>query len=144
MAIKDALRNDLWLRRMLNDIKQGNGMMTTHTGDTAANWQSGTATSGLAGADIVNMTVTTPKLNSGLIIDVDSFGVGITFTVRLYQKVNGVERQIYSQVFTTGNDPAGLPIINGQLAVNDYIRAELYTATSSMNGRAVGWEWFEK
>jgi hypothetical protein len=67
--------------------------------------------------------------------------VGTVITVRLYKKVNGVERKIYEQTFNAASDPSGLPIINGTWATHDVIRVTLQSNNAADNDKAVDYDY---
>ena len=67
--------------------------------------------------------------------------VGTVITVRLYKKVNAVERKVYEQAFNAATDPPGLPVINGTWATHDIIRATLQSNNAADNGKAVDYDY---
>jgi len=67
--------------------------------------------------------------------------IGTNITVRLYKKVNGVERKVYEQVFNTNNDPPGMPIINGTWAIHDVLKVTLESNRTDDNGKAVDYDY---
>jgi hypothetical protein len=62
-------------------------------------------------------------------------------TIRLYKKVNNVERRIYEQSFNSASDPPGLPVINGTWATHDVIRVTLQSNNATDNGKAVDYDY---
>lgn len=66
--------------------------------------------------------------------------VGTVVTVRLYKKVNGVERKVYEQSFNAAADPPGLPVINGSWAIHDTLRVTLQSNNAADNGKAVDYD----
>jgi hypothetical protein len=66
---------------------------------------------------------------------------GTSITVRLYKKVNGVERKVYEQVFNTNNDPPGMPVINGTWAIHDVLKVTLQSNRVADNGKAVDYDY---
>lgn len=119
----------------------GGEVLTDTKGTTTANWKTGVATSGLAGADLLtigaNDTFTTVKT---LLVDVGGLTVGANVMIRLYSQVNGTEKKTYQQEFVTGVDPDGLWIIDGNLSLNEAIRCELFSDVTGDNGRSIAWE----
>ena len=67
--------------------------------------------------------------------------VGTVITVRLYKKVNGVERKVYEQGFNATTDPPGLPVINGTWAIHDTLRVTLQSNNAADNGKAVDYDY---
>jgi len=67
--------------------------------------------------------------------------VGTVITVRLYKKVNGVERKVYEQAFNAATDPPGLPVINGTWATHDVIRVTLQSNDAADNAKAVDYDY---
>jgi hypothetical protein len=75
-------------------------------------------------------------------IDTNSLTNGAAIIIRLYQKINGTERNTYEETFIVGIDPPALSVINGEIAVNDYIRCELYSNKITDNNKTLNWEWY--
>ena len=111
-------------------------------GSLAANWQSGVATSGEAGADLVSIGAanTSYKLNS-LLVDINLLTLAATITVKLFMEVVGVERKVYQQVFEQGSDPDGLWIVNGPVGIHDILRVEVQSNNALDNGLAIGYDY---
>ena len=68
---------------------------TPASGSVTGNWQSGTATSGEIGADVVTFGAndTRKKLHS-LLLSIHNFALGGRVTVKLFMQVNGTERKV--------------------------------------------------
>lgn len=66
--------------------------------------------------------------------------VGTVITVRLYKKVNGVERRCYGQSFNAATDPPGLPIIDGIWGIHGVLRVTLQSNDAADNGKAVDYD----
>ena len=103
------------------------------TGSTTADWQtaeSDVASIGSEGArnKIHDLSLSIHNL------------VGTTITVRLYKKVNGVERKCYEQTFNAAADPPGLPIINGTWGIHGVLRVTLQSNNAADNGKAVDYD----
>ncbi|MBA7656757.1 hypothetical protein ES703_64684 [subsurface metagenome] len=94
-----------------------------------ANWQSGTATSGDDGADLVNIgTAGERKKLHSLQVDISQLTVGATITIRLYELVNAVERRLYPPPGTTwvvGTDPDAIWVIDGSVEITGVLRVEV-------------------
>lgn len=103
------------------------------TGSATQNWQT-------AEANVVSIGVanTRNKVHD-LSLNIANL-VGKDITVRLYKKVNGVERKVYEQAFNATTDPPGLPIINGSWATHDIIRITLQSNNAADNGKAVDYD----
>jgi hypothetical protein len=103
------------------------------TGSTTADWQMAEANVISVGA--VGMRY---KLHS-LLLSVHNL-VGTTITVRLYMKINGVERKVYEQTFNAVTDPPGLWIVNGTVAIHEVLRVTLQSNEAADNGQAVDYD----
>ena len=66
--------------------------------------------------------------------------VGTSITVRLYKRVNDIERCVYQQTFDAISDPPGLPIINGTWALHGVLRATLQSNNAADDGKAVDYD----
>jgi hypothetical protein len=99
-----------------------------------ADWQT-------AEADIVSIGTanTRYKLHS-LLLSIHNL-VGTTITVRLYMKVNGVERKVYEQAFNANTDPLGLWIVNGTVAIHEVLRVTLQSNVAADNGQSVDYDY---
>ncbi len=104
------------------------------TGSATQNWQT-------AEADVVSIgaAATRNKVHD-LSLNISNLA-GAVITVRLYKKVNGVERKVYEQSFNAATDPPGLPIINGSWATHDIIRVTLKSNNAADNGKAVDYDY---
>ncbi|MDP2731281.1 MAG: hypothetical protein Q8O55_12510, partial [Dehalococcoidales bacterium] len=82
------------------------------SGSVTGNWNSGTATSGETGANVVTIGAnnTKKKLHS-LILSIHNFQSGGKVTVKLFMQVNGTERKVYQEDFNKGNDPDGCWVV---------------------------------
>ena len=107
-----------------------------------ANWNSGLASSGNAGADLVSAGAsdTSYKLHS-LLVNIANMTLGSAITVRMYTQVNGVEQEVYNQSFTQGTDPNGLWIVNGTVGIHEVLRVEVYSNQASDDGIAVDYDY---
>jgi hypothetical protein len=104
------------------------------TGSATHNWQT-------AEADVVSIGAgSTRNKVHDLSLNISNL-VGTIITVRLYKKVNGVERKIYEQAFNAATDPPGLPVINGTWATHDIIRVTLQSNNAVDNGKAVDYDY---
>lgn len=103
-------------------------------GSATHDWQT-------AEADVVSIGVadTRNKIHD-LSLNISTL-VGTVITVRLYKKVNGVERKIYEQAFNATTDPPGLPVINGAWATHDVVRVTLQSNNAADNGKAVDYDY---
>lgn len=104
------------------------------TGSATQNWQTGEA-------DVVSIGAagTRNKVHD-LSLNISNL-VGTVITVRLYKKVNGVERKVYEQSFNATIDPPGLPVINGTWATHDVIRVTLQSNNAADNAKAVDYDY---
>jgi hypothetical protein len=96
------------------------------SGSVAGNWNSGTATSGETGADVVTIGAsdTRKKLHS-LLLNISDFQAGAKVTVKLFMQINDTERKVYEQEFKQGTDPDGLWIVNGTVGIHEVLRVEV-------------------
>jgi hypothetical protein len=112
------------------------------SGSITASWQSGTATSGEAGADLITIGASNikHKLHS-LIVNIGALTAGAVIVLKFFVKVNGTERKVYHQLFTKGTDPDGLWIVNGTVGIHDALRVELASNNAADNGKAVEYDY---
>jgi len=107
------------------------------------NWQSETGTSGEAGADLVSLgEAGKTKLIHSLLVDIGGLTAGAQITIKMFMKINRVERKLYppnGTVFTAGTDPDGCWVINGTLAIHDVLRVEVQSNNASDNGKSVAY-----
>jgi len=112
------------------------------SGSVNGNWNSGTATSGEMGADVVTIGAndTKKKLHS-LLINVSSLQAGGKVTVKMFAQVNGTERKVYEEEFSKGSDPDGLWIVNGTVGIHEALRVEAETNKSADDGAAIEYDY---
>jgi len=103
------------------------------TGSTTANWNA-------AEADVVSIGThdTKYKVHS-LLLSIHNL-IGSVITVRLYKRVNGVERKVYEQSFNAATDPPGLWVINGTLGIHEALRVTLQSNDATDNGKSVDYD----
>jgi hypothetical protein len=112
------------------------------SGSITTNWQSGTATSGEAGADLVTIGASNIKYKlHSLVVNISAMTAGAVIVLRLFMKVNGTERKVYQQSFTKGTDPDGLWIVNGTVGIHDILRLELQSDNAADNGKAIDYDY---
>ena len=104
------------------------------TGSTVADWQA-------AESDIISLGAddTRYKLHS-LLLSIHNL-VGTVITVRLYTKINGLERKVYEQPFNASSDPPGLWVANGTVGIHQSLRVTLQSNDASDNGQAVDYDY---
>ena len=112
------------------------------SGSTTGNWQSGTATSGETGADVVTIGAndTKKKLHS-LLLSIHNFVLGGRVTVKVFMQVNGTERKVYQEDFNKGTDPDGLWVVNGTVGIHEALRVELQSNRAADNGVALDYDY---
>jgi len=112
------------------------------SGSITGNWNSGTATSGETGADVVTIGAndSKKKLHS-LLLNISNFQAGAKITVKLLLQVNGVERKVYEQEFKQGTDPDGLWIVNGTVGIHDVLRVEAESNKAADDGVAMDYDY---
>jgi len=115
---------------------------TTPSNSVVASWNSGVATSGNPGGDLVSIgaSATRNKLHS-LLVNIPALSNGATVRVRLFTKVNGTESQVYNQTFVKGTDPDGLWIVNGTVGIHEVLRAEVHSDNVVDDGKAVDYDY---
>ncbi|TSA55477.1 MAG: hypothetical protein D4R38_00455 [Dehalococcoidia bacterium] len=115
---------------------------TPTSGSVTGNWNSGTATSGETGADLVTIgsNDARKKLHS-LLINISSLQVVAKVTVKLFMQVNGTERKVYQEEFTKGTEPDGLWIVNGTVGIHEVLRVEVTSSKTADNGAAIGYDY---
>jgi len=115
---------------------------TPVSGSMAGNWQSGMATSGETGADVVTIGAndTRKKLHS-LLLSIHNFAVGAKVTVKLFMQVNGTERKVYQEDFNKGTDPDGLWVVNGTVGIHEVLRVEVQSNRPADNGVALHYDY---
>ena len=115
---------------------------TPASGSVNGNWNSGTATSGETGANVVTIGAndTKKKLHS-LLINVSALQAGGKVTVKLFTQVNGTERKVYEEEFSKGSDPDGLWIVNGTVGIHEALRVEAETNKAADDGAAIEYDY---
>jgi len=108
---------------------------------TTANWQSGTATSGSTGGDLVTISISEAVYINFLEVVIGTLTNGATITIRLYHDVNGTSRNFYNEDFTVGTDPASIPVIDGSMLENGNLRVEVQSNQAGDNGSAISYEY---
>lgn len=112
-------------------------------GSGNASWNSGAGTSGEAGADLVTFgaAAARKKLHS-VIVNISALTVGAKVTIRMYEKVNGVEKKTYPpipQTFTVGTAASGVWVVNGTVEIYDTVRVEVQSDTPGDDARAISY-----
>ena len=112
------------------------------SGVVTGNWQSGTATSGETGADVVTIGAndTKYKLHS-LLLSIHNFQTSGKVTVKLFMQVNGAERKVYQEDFIKGTDLDGLWVVNGVVGIHEAMRVELQSNKAADNGQALHYDY---
>ncbi len=102
-------------------------------GSATQNWQT-------AEADVVSIGIaaTRNKIHD-LSLNI-SILVGTVITVRLYKKINNIERKVYEQAFNAATDPPGLWIVNGTVAIHEALRVTLQSNDAADNGKEVDYD----
>lgn len=110
-----------------------------------ANWESGTATSGEDGADLVNIgTAADRKKLHSLVVDISQLTVGAVITIKLFMTVNAVSRKVYppdGTTWTVGTDPGGIWVVDGTLEITGVLRVEVESDTVADNTRAIAYKY---
>lgn len=110
-----------------------------------ANWNSGTGTSGSAGADLVNIGTASDRKKLNLLeVDISQLTTGAVITIRLYDNVNGTERQIYPPPGTTwivGTDPDAIMVVDGPIEITGVLRVEVYSDQAGDDAKAIAYKY---
>lgn len=107
------------------------GATPTVGASASTNWNTGTGTSGEAGADLVTIGANDTKNKVlSLLIWIGNCTAASAVTVKMFMQVNGTERKVYSQTFLKGTDPDGLWVINSLVGIHEALRVEVYSSTS--------------
>lgn len=133
---------------LVGDVKNQTDKLAGETpgeGAVVANWQSGTGTSGEAGADLVSIgTAGDYKKLHGLIVNIGNLIAGATITIKLFLSVNGVDVKVYPPVGTTwtpGTDPDGIWVVTGTLEITGVLRVEVQSNNAADNGRTISYKY---
>ena len=124
------------IKSMAGDIESQTDRLageTPLTGSTTADWEAGEADVVSVGADDARYKV------HDLTLSIHNLA-GTAITVRLYKKVNGVERKCYEQTFDATADPLGLPVVNGTWGIHGALRVTLQSNNAADNGKAVDYD----
>jgi len=113
------------------------------SGSEIANWKSGAATSGLAGADLVTIGANDiTNILHTLIVAINALEAAANINVRLYAQVNGTERRIDpGETYIKGTDPDGLTVVNSPLAIHEAVRVEVYSDNILDDGKAIAYDY---
>ena len=110
-----------------------------------ANWESGFATSGELGADLVNIgTAGDRKKLHSLLVDISQLTGGAIITIKLFMIINGTERKVYPPVGTTwvvGTDPDVIWVVDGTLEITGVLRVEVQSNTAGDNTKAIAYKY---
>jgi len=112
------------------------------SGSVTGNWNSGTATSGEPGANVVTIGAndTKKKLHS-LLLSIHNFASGGQVTIKMFMQVNGTERKVYQEQFNRSTDPAGLWVVNGTVGIHKTLRVEMESNKAADNGIALHYDY---
>lgn len=106
---------------------------TPYVGFAAADWQAAESNLVVVGAPGMRY-----KLHD-LSIGIQNLA-GTQVTIRLYKKINGIERKVYEQSFDAASDGPGLPVVNGAWAIHDLLRVTLRSDDPADNGKAIDYD----
>ena len=103
------------------------------TGSTTADWQT-------AESDVVTLGAAGVRYKvHALLLSIHNLA-GTAITVRLYMRINSVERKLYEQSFNAVADPPGLWVINGTLGIHEALRVTLQSNDAADNGKSVDYD----
>ena len=131
-----------------NDVKDQTDKLAGETpgeGSVTADWESGVATSGEDGADLVSIGSAgdRKKLHS-LLVGIGALTGGAVITIKLFMLVNGVDTKVYPPVGTTwtpGTDPNGIWVVTGTLEIDGVLRVEVESDQAGDNTRAITYKY---
>lgn len=112
-------------------------------GSPTGNWNSGTATSGDPGADLVTIgTANEWSEVSMAVIFLNSFTPGATITIRGYELIAGAVREVMNDDYVVGVDPDLVMLIWWISAqIYDQIRIEVHSDQAADDGKAAVFEY---
>lgn len=117
-----------------------------YTGDVVANWQSGVASSGLAGADFLTIGGPTTMYYAGgllgmplIFIYIGDLTPGATITYRLYITLFGVLQLLDEDDYIVGADPDIMTIF--AWTTRGEVRIEVQSNDALDNGAAINYEY---
>ncbi|GAH53727.1 unnamed protein product, partial [marine sediment metagenome] len=102
------------------------------------NWNTAVDSPDGTGGLLVNLgTAATRKKLHSILLDVSALTDGATIDVKLFIKINGVQKKVYDETFTIATDPDGLWIVNGTVGLHDVLSVAVYSDTNE--GKAIGY-----
>ena len=113
-------------------------------GSTTANWQSGTATSGATGGDLVTVGGNGSRyILHSLLVNLSALTTGAVVTIRYYMQINGTERRIddTTVVAVVGTTPDGVWVVNGSVGIHEALRVEVQSNTAGDNATAIDYDY---
>jgi len=115
---------------------------TPASGSVTGNWNSGTATSGEMGADVVTIGANDIryKLHS-LLVSISGVTADAKIKIKLFMKVNGTERKVYEEKFHEGHDPDGCWIVNGTVGIHEALRVEAESDKAGDDGKSLEYDY---
>jgi hypothetical protein len=145
LDISDLLSEIGELREEIAGIKNHTEKLTGEdpvSGSVTANWNSGTATSGESGADVVIIEAndSKKKLHS-LLLNISAFQAGAKITVKMFVEINSTERKVYEQEFKQGDDPDGLWVVNGTVGIHEGLRVEAESDKAADDGASMEYDY---
>lgn len=112
-------------------------------GTTVANWNSGVATSGGAGGDLVTIGANDIRRKiHHLDVRIGGLTAAATITIRLYKQVNGVDTEFYNQDWVVGTDPDSITVVDGVLGTHEAVRCEVYSDNALDDAFALPYDYF--
>ena len=125
----------IWVRRLVE-----NPTITVNT--TTANWNSGVATSGLAGGDLVTLgTALSWWTLTEIYLLLSAFNAGATVTVRAYMTLLGAERLVMEEDYVVAAEPDVIYIFWWwELRIYGQVRIEVHSDQAADDGLAATYE----
>jgi hypothetical protein len=114
------------------------------TGAVIANWNSGVASSGQPGADLVILGMNgVPYTLRQLLISIANLTGGAVIDIRLYTIVRATERNIGEDTWTVGIDPDGLWLLT-PIDMANALRIEAYSDQAGDDGRSMEYDYLQE
>ena len=135
-----------FIRSIFGEIRKLTSNPTIINGTVTANWNSGVATSGLPGADLLNLgAVGEWMILTEIYLRLASFNAGATVTVRAYLQMMGAEQLVMDEDYVVAAEPAVIPLFLWIFFVAYFIygpvRIEVFSDQAADDGLAAPYEY---
>lgn len=103
---------------------------TPSESSTTKNWKTvADSPDGTGGIITTIGAAATRKKVHSLLLDVNALTAASAIEVKLFIKINGIQRKVYEESFVVGTDTDGLWIIDGTLGIHDVLTIAVYSDT---------------